>query len=192
MKPVRSAALVAAVAAIVLAPTAAQAKSWSHDDTTGDVFSAPYNSESFTPAPDRVVGDVTGSTIRHKRHTIVMQLQYRDLEVGSEFDGHVFAVQTPTMRRVVTLVAASAFPNGRVRVTKPNNKAVTCRVPHKIDYTLNTATVVVPRSCLGNPRWVRVSMAGAEFTGFRASDTMWVDDALSSGTTGTFSPRIRR
>ena len=191
MKLVRSAVVAATVAAAVLAPTAAEARSWSHVDATGDVFTAPYNSTSFTPAPDRVVGDVVASSIRHKRRTVVMQLQYRDLELGSEINAHVFVVRTPTMRRIVTLVAASSFPNGRVRVTKPNKKKVTCRVPHRIDYTLNTATVVVPRSCLGNPRWVKVGMGGASFTGFQSTDTMWFDDALSSGTSGLFSPAVR-
>jgi hypothetical protein len=192
VKLVRSVVLVATVAAAVLAPTAAEARSWSHVDASGDVYSGTYGSDSFAAAPDRSVGDVIGSTVRHKRRAIVMQLRYVDLEPGSEVNGHVFLVQTPTMRRVVTLVATSSFPNGRVRVTKPNDKAVKCRVPHKIDYTQNTATVVVPRSCLGRPRWIKVGMVGASFTGFHTGDPMWVDDALSSGTNGVFSPRIYR
>ena len=192
MKLIRSAALVAATVAAVLAPSAAQAKSWSHADATGDVFSAPYKSNAFTPAPDRVVGDVIGSSIRHKRRAVVMQLQYRDLELGSEINGHIFVIKTPSMRRVVTLAAASAFPNGRVEVQKPNGKKVSCRVPHRIDYTANTATVVVPRSCLGNPKWVKVAMAGASFTGFTSTSTMWIDDALSTGTSTVYSPRVYR
>ena len=192
MKLVRSAVLAATVVAAVAAPTAAEAKTYRHVDATGDVFSAPYKSNAFTPAPDRVVGDVIGSTVTHKRHTLVMQLRYRDLELGSEINGHVFVVRTPTMRRIVTLVAANAFPNGGVRVTKPNDAVVTCRVPHRIDYTANTATVVVPRSCLGNPKWVKVAMAGASFTGFTSTSTMWIDDALSSGTHTVFSPRVYR
>ena len=192
MKPIRSAALVAATVVAVLAPSAAQAKSWSHADATGDVFSAPYKSNAFTPAPDRVVGDVIGSSIRHKRSAVVMQLQYRDLELGSEINGHIFLVKTPTMRRLVTLAAASAFPNGRIEVRKPSGKKVSCRVPHRIDYTANTATVVVPRSCLGKPKWVKVAMAGASFTGFTSTSTMWIDDALSTGTSTVYSPRVYR
>ena len=53
---------------------------------------------------------------------------------------------TPSMRRVVTLVGNAVFPSGRVRMTKPNRprKAISCRIPHRIDYTAKTATVAVP------------------------------------------------
>jgi hypothetical protein len=192
VKPVRSAVLGATVAAAVLAPTAAQAKSYTHVDGSGDVFSAPYKSTAFTAAPDRQVGDVIGSTIRHKSRAIVMQLRYVDLQADSEYNAHLFVIRTPSMRRLVTLVGTAAFPNGRAQMTKPNGKKVTCHIAHRIDYTANTATVVVPRACVGKPRWVKVGMAGMSFTGFTASDTMWVDDALSAGSTGVFSPRVYR
>jgi hypothetical protein len=188
----RTLVAVAVGAVVPLIPMAAQANTYSHTDGTGDVYSTVSGSGSFTPAPDRTVGDVVGSTVKHKRHAVVLQLRYVDLEVGSEINAHYFAIRTNTMRRDVTLVAAGTFPNGRAEMTKPNRKRVTCRIPHKIDYTLNTATVVVPRSCLGNPRWVKVRMAGLSFTGLGPNDTTWVDDALSAGTSGAFSPRVFR
>lgn len=192
MKLARTILAVAVGALVPLVPTAAHANRYTHEDGTGDVFSAPYNSTAFTPAPDRAVGDVVSSSIQHKRRVVVMQLRYLDLEPSSEFNGHVFVIRTPTMRRIVALVATSAFPNGRAQMTKPNRKKVTCHIPHRIDYSLNTATVAVPRSCLGNPRWVRVGMAGTSFTGFTGADTMWFDDALGSGTQGIYSPRVFR
>lgn len=194
MKLTRSVALALTTAVAVLVPTAAQANSWNHADGTGDVYTAPYNTTALTPAPTRTVGDVVGSTIRHKRSAVVLQLRYLDLQPSSEFNSHVFVIRTPSMRRVVTLVGNSAFPGGRVRMTAPNRprKAIACRIAHRIDYTAKSATVVVPRSCLGKPRWVQVAMAGVSFTGFTGSDTMWVDDALSNGTSGIYSPRVFR
>jgi hypothetical protein len=192
VKLVRSAALVAATTVAVLAPSAAQAKSWSHADATGDVFSRTGNSGAFAPAPGRATGDVVSSTIRHKRNVVLIQLRYNDLEPNSEINGHFFAIKTSKMRRDVTLVAAGSFPSGQVQMTKPSGKKVRCHVGRRIDYTANTATVIVPRSCLGKPKWVKVGMAGLSFTGFGATDTQYVDDALSSGATGAYSPRVYR
>ena len=194
MKLIRSSALALATVVAVLVPTAAEATPWTHPAATGEVSTAPATSTAPTPAPTRTVGDVVGSTIRHKRRAVVLQLLYLDLQANSEFNTHVFVIRTPSMRRVVTLVGNATFPGGRVRMTKPTRpkKAIACRIAHRIDYTAKTATVVVPRSCLGKPRWVQVAMVGMSFTGFTSSDTMWIDDALSNGTSGIYSPRIFR
>lgn len=192
MKLVRSVVLGVTVAAAVLAPTAAEAKSYRHVDATGDMFSTTSSTKTFTPAPDRIVGDIVSTTIRHKSRNVVIQVQYRDLVANSEIDAHYFVIRTSKMRRDVSLVSAGSFPAGRVQMTKANGTKVSCHVGRRIDYSLNTATVVVPRSCLGRPRWVKVGMAAAELTGLGSTDPQYVDDAFSTGTAGRYSPRVYR
>lgn len=192
LKLLRSAVLMTAALAVPLVPTAAHADKYTHADGAGDVYSSVGQSGTYTPAPDRVIGDVLSSTIQHKRRNVVMRLQYRDLVNDSEYDAHVYLIHTSKMNRVVNLYASNLVPGGRAVMTKPNGKRVSCHIGRKIDYDLNTATVVVPRSCLGEPRWVKVAMGGVMFTGAGATDTTWLDDALSAGTSGVFSPRVRR
>lgn len=187
-------ALAVAVGALVpLVPAAAQADRYTHADASGDVYSTVGATGTFAPAPDRAVGDVISSTVKHKKRTVILQLAYRDLVNDAEYDAHVFFVRTSKMTRTVRLVASSADPGGRAIMYK-GKKKVSCHVRRHIDYTFNTATVVIPRSCLGKPRWVKAAMGGVMFTGGTATDTTWIDDALSTGTDGTavFGPRVFR
>jgi len=194
--PVKLTHLVLAVALgalVPLVPAAAQADRYTHADATADVYSTVGTTGTLTPAPDRSVGDVVSSTVKHKLRVVILQLVYRDLINDAEYDEHVFFVRTNKMTRTVRLFASSANPGGRAIMYK-GKKKVSCHVRRHIDYTLNTAAVVVPRSCLGKPRWVKVAMGGVMFTGGTATDTTWIDDALSTGTDGTavFGPRVFR
>jgi hypothetical protein len=194
MRFVRSAVLVAAATAVALAPTAAHANKYRHTDAVGDVYSVVGEAGPYTAAPDRVVGDVVSNTVIHKKRAVVLQLAYRDLVNDAEIDSHVFFIRTSKMTRTVRLYASDANPGGQAVFLKGNGKKVRCHVRRHIDYTYNTAQVVVPRSCLDNPRWVKVAMGGVMFTGTSATDTTWIDDAMSTGTDGTavFGPKVRR
>jgi hypothetical protein len=194
VKLVRSALLVAVALALPLVPSAAEANRYTHVDATGDVVQST-NGSGFTPASDRVVGDIAYTTITHKRRNVLMRIQYRDLVPDTEINGHLFTIKTPSMRRDVTLVATKGAYGGRAFMSKPSGKKVTCHVKRTIDYTINRATVKVPRSCLGNPRWVKVGMAGVFLTGLGSSDVQYIDDAQTAGTLGTgpkLSPKVKR
>jgi hypothetical protein len=78
-------------------------------------------------------------------------------------------------------------------MTNSKDKKVSCHVTRKVDYTANTATVWVPRSCLGRPRWVKVGMAVASSASPEFSPAH-VDDARANGDFAdpTWSPRVYR
>jgi len=194
MKLLRSALVVTAAVVVPLLPTAAHADRYVHSDVAGDVASSVGSSTTFTPAPERVVGDVVSSMVNHKRRTVVLRLQYRDLANDSEYDEHVFFVHTSKMNRVVRLYASNAVPGGRAVMTKANGKKVACHVGRHIDYARNTATVIIPRSCLGQPRWVKAGLGGVMLAGLTQANTQWIDDALATGTNGsaTYSPKVFR
>jgi hypothetical protein len=194
MRLVRSAILAAAAATVVLAPTVADADTYRHTDAVGDVYANVGEADTYAPAPDRAIGDVVSNTIKHKKRAVLLQLAYRDLVNNGEIDTHVFFIRTSRMTRTVRLYASSSNPGGKAVMYKGKNNKVRCHVRRHIDYTLNTAKVVVPRSCLGNPRWVKVGMGSVMFSGTTPADTTWVDDALSTGTDGAavWSPKVRR
>ena len=194
MKFVRYAILLTTAVVVPLIPTAAQANRYSFGDAAADVISIAPAATTGTPTPDRVAGDVISSTVNHKRRAVVMRLQYRDLAAETEVEVHLFAIRTNQMKRYVTVYAAPASVQGKVLMTNPHQKKVRCRIAGGIDYTLNTVTVIVPRSCLGNPRWVRVGMAGI-VPGATETDPYFVDDARTTGTIGNdpaYGPKVRR
>jgi hypothetical protein len=194
MRLVRPVVLVVAAAAVALAPTAAHADRHTHPDPAGDVVSTAGEAGTTTPQPTRTNGDIVSSTVIHKGRRVVLQLQYVDLAPSPETHAHAFVLRTPSMRREIDLVATDSVWGGRVFMIKPGGTKVRCHVRKKLDYEANTATVAVPRSCLGNPRWVRVGMANVTFTGFDAADTQYIDDAQATGigTRPVLGPKVRR
>ena len=194
MRFVRSAILADAAAAVVLAPTVADADTFRHTDAVGDVYANVGEVDTYAPAPDRAIGDVVSNTIKHKKRAVLLRLGYRDLVNNGEINTHVFFIRTNKFVRTVRLYATSANPGGKAVMTKGHDKKVRCHVRRHIDYSLNTATVVVPRSCLDNPRWVKVGMGSVMFSGTTPADTTWIDDALTTGTNGSavWSPKVRR
>lgn len=190
MKLVRSALVVAAAMTVPLAPTAAHADKYVRADASGDVVS--FTKSADTPAPAQVNGDVVRSTVRHKAKRVVLTMRFNDLD-GSGYTVFAYSVRTSKMTRDVALVTFPGHHAGKVVMTTPKGKKVRCRLARSIDYTANTATVSIPRSCVGKPRWVKVGMAmvtspNPDFT------TGFADD---SGTTGDFSqpkwtPRVYR
>ena len=194
-KLVRSALVVSAATLIPLVPTAAHADRYTYSDHTGDVVSFTGDSDTPTPAPDRVIGDIAASAVAHRSSNVTLRMRYRDLARTDETAAHLFVIRTSKMTREVTVVAAQGFYGGRVIMTKLSGKTVSCRITRKIDYVANTVTVTVPRSCLGRPHWVKVGMASVVFTGMGSSDTQYVDDARTNGTLGStvrFGPRVYR
>ena len=192
MNFVRSALVAAAAASVVLLPTAAQADKLVQNDAVGDVVSVAGESETTTPLPDRAEGDIAWSKIRHRDRKVILTLRYRELNTGQEML-HYYAIRTSKMKRYVYLSAGTGHWGGRVQMRNGHDKKVSCRVTKKIDYIANTATVWVPRSCLGKPRWVKVAMAQASFDSANP-DTFVIDDARANGafSNPTWSPRVYR
>jgi len=191
MNLVRSAIVATAAAAVVLMPTAAHADKYVHTDASGDVVSFDPESEATTVVPDRAEGDVVRSVVRHRAHKIVLTLAYRELTAGPQVM-HYYGIRTSTMKRYVALRTSASHPGGRVALFDSHDKKVRCKVGGKVDYTANTATVSVPRSCLGNPRWVKVAMAQATFG--TATSPFYVDDSRATGNFNNpqFGPRVFR
>lgn len=195
MRFLRLVILVTTVAMVMLVPTAAQAKSYSHVDPTGDVVSFVGQSETPTPAPDRASGDIVGSSVKHKAKKVIVRVQYRDLVAGDDVTLHIFEFKTSAMRREVMFFAGSVFGSGgsKAKLTKPDGTKVPCKVARRIDYSLHTVTVKVPRSCLDRPKWVQVGMGTAVVTSFGgapADTTTFVDDAMTNGTIAGRGPRL--
>jgi hypothetical protein len=211
MKLTRPALVVAAAAAVLIAlpATAASAQTVLHLDQTHDVRSLDINSsgETFTRQPKISEGDVQAIAVNHARHNVTVTVKYRELSKTGTDGGHSFLFRTNTgERREVEIATGKGLWWGRTEMATPRGDAVHCSgMSHTIDYAKNKVILVVPRSCLGKPRWVQVAEAtfrmedtstGTTSGGTTSSDspTFYADDAFSSyvGNNLHWSPRVHR
>ena len=197
---VRTALVAAATAALTIVPlTAANAQTWRHTDTTGDVQSVVGDADP-TPAPDAVDPDATSVRVSHGPGKVTIRTQYQDLAKAS--DGfYAFFFQLRTNERVNRQLEVDAGPGmwrGQLSFGSPRKKLHCRGLARSIDYTANTVTVTVPRSCLSNPRWVQIGDAAVKVIGPDATDansgTLFADDAVSPnvGNNLAWSPSIHR
>jgi hypothetical protein len=191
----RTSTLALAAALTVMAPTAAEAATYHHTDSTHDVVMVPDEGSTTTPEPTRMSGDILGSTVIHGKNRVVMQMRYAQLVKTNDFVFHYFSVATNKNKvRNFLLFASPGKLEGRVSRETGKGKPFRCKGVHwSIRYASGTATVSVPRRCLGRPKWVRVSMAEVE-----SQDSKTYADDANSATLDTSSvgpvrgPRVYR
>ena len=94
---------------------------------------------------------------------------------------------------MVTVQAMPGKWKGMAELTKVSGKKVTCKgLRHSIDYDRATVVASIPRSCLGNPKWVKVGVQSGSTSDF---NTFYLDDALTNGTVGLnpkVGPKVKR
>ena len=194
MKFARTALVVLAGALVPLVPTAAHADRYVHTDATADVvsFSDP-SATTGTPVPERTEGDIAWTKTRHRSRMVIMTMRYQELTTVDE-KIHGYGIRTGQMKRFVYVYSGAGHWGGKAVMTTARGKTVKCRITRKVDYTANTATVWVPRSCLGKPRWVKTAMFDAAFESATSQGMTYIDDGhnASLGDHPAWTPRVYR
>lgn len=157
--------LLGSLVALLLAGTAAPALAGEVTvrDQTGDVSQGRVDMDGGYVYQSNIrEGDFISTTFRHGPRAVVVTSRFRDLSrVG---DVHLYFLRLQTGRKLyreVTVQAGSGAWRGVHVVTNRRGDRVRCAATHSIDYDRNVVTVRVPRSCLGDPRVVRGTAAGA-------------------------------
>jgi hypothetical protein len=176
----------------LLAPAAAQADSRTRSDRAGDVTSVPNHSdvEDRTAEPGRREGDLVSTTVRHRRHSVLVVARYRELSRGVRATSF-FVLRTDRHRtRQVAVFVSGDDPQGDAYFMSRGGSTLPCPgVRHAVDYATDVARVLVPRACLGRPRWVRAKVATETVTEAK----VYEDHAQGRGQKAwRFGPRVRR
>lgn len=125
-------------------------------DARRDVLSVAQRKgkDVFTPAPARHHGDITSFRVAHREATVVGRIKTRRRTRDDRFFGAV--LQLRTAQGTYTAVVF------RPRVGRPlemqfdgGGKQSCAGLRHRIHYSRETVTIAIPRTCLGNPAWVR-------------------------------------
>ncbi len=159
---------VAAAAAITSMGTgAAHAERLAFTDQRGDVWSVDLEALDedvrgprdipFEAARKVRNGDIVRTVVAHRRHRVVVKVDFEELRRAGEFRGDFLQFRTSEGRRLVMLYAGSGRWRGALAVVRPRSfSEVRCGATHEIDYRANTVQVSLPRACFGDPRWVRL------------------------------------
>jgi hypothetical protein len=193
----RLAVTVACALALTLAlPVAAHAGARTYRDGTGDVWALDTPEDGrHTRAAERRHGDIVRTAFLHQQRQVVIRTRFAEL--GRHAGRYVVAIRLRTDAHLVRWVRLHAGPGestwrGRTQTyQRDNGTPVDCATTHRVDYTGNTVVVRVPRTCLGEPRWVQGTMGMATFSRGGVFADNPVDDGPTAHLRG-YSPRIRR
>jgi hypothetical protein len=167
-------------------------------DPRGDVRKTAGGDGSLVAAPNRKHGDIRSTTFRHGAGGIWMRMRFTELgRIADLFNASVRLRTDTDVYRGVAVMAGSRrfFGESRWRggalVERRDGRPVdSCAATHRINYDTNVIVLRVPRTCLGDPRWVR---ANAGFSSFRYGKNAmsFIDGGNDSpqGVTG-WSPRL--
>lgn len=172
---------------------AAEAAQWSHRDKTGDVVASrlgPSGPEFWKVPGDRVT-DIVRAVVRHDDTDVTVTVQVRDLRRRDSVtrlelvtpDGEFWATYLYS-RDGIELTFASTDPDGAQSCDGQDAQFRPGR---------DLITMVVPRSCLGDPAWIRTN---AELETWRGEGRDSVDRSdqllgrVAAVTTPRLSPRI--
>lgn len=180
----------------------AHAAKYVHDDAAADqtrtTCTDPANPATCTDAVDPAVanGDITRVAVRHAARKVFVNTTYTDVSTSADESMQLVQVVTNSgMRRLAAIYTPANSEDASVVLIRPNGKLVRCRNMGAVrDTTANVMQVVIPRSCLGSPRWVKVGVGHAAAPDFDGEVGVG-DDALVSGALSddiALSPRIRR
>ncbi len=174
----------------------ASAQVLNHADQRGDVKAYDLDTDQPVAQSGTITnGDILRTTLGHGDRRISVRVKFADLRRAGDFRGDLLRVVTNEgVRRDVMISAAPGMWAGQAQMTRPNGNAVRCNIAHKIDYDNNVVTLSFPRSCVSDPRWVRLGSAAVWMSG--QMHTYWADDALMDGGINPdnvrLSPRLRR
>ncbi|MCW2852601.1 MAG: hypothetical protein JWM84_2265 [Nocardioides sp.] len=152
-----------------------------HRDARRDAIRFDTESEKQTPAPRNRTADVTTTVVDHQTDRLVLHTRVRQLS-RSGYRLMIGEILTSDGRRLDLIVDYSKRPiDGRISLTRSASGAeVACPdATWAIKRSAKRVTATIPRSCLGEPTWVRVGLGMVAAP--RNLRTSLGDDARLSG-----------
>ena len=171
----------------------AHADRWTYDDAAGDVTHQVETPTSLSveTVPERTNGDITQVVVDHRRTKVVIEVRTMAPITGP----FVAGIGLRSRGHRVALMWMRMPGMNSTDVMDFNDEDFRCRgLKRKLTAGKTSIRFAVPRSCLGNPRWVRVGATLSTLSMFTADS--YDDDGLQAGMTLTGpngkSPKIRR
>jgi hypothetical protein len=178
-----------ATVATLAMPVAAQGATLNLVDARGDVY-RDVAKGAPKPAPGERSADIVRTKIVHAQRAVVVRTQLVRLNREGTALGMSMRVRTNEgLYREVDVFALRPRWRGGVDVMKRNGSSAECTTAHRFNYARDYIAVRIPRSCLGDPRWVQATVMS-----FSAARQRFLLDNPHNDTArlNVWSSRIRR
>lgn len=169
------------VAAALLAAPGAVARSYQPStvvlrDGPGDVWRFDPQTEQSTRLKSFPLADVTQAAVTHGRDALMMRMRFVDIRrVGTQL--YWTEIRTPAYHFQAVVTSKPGNRQGS-RYFQGDDGSKSCQgFTRRIDYRNNTVDLRVPRSCLHNPRWVRVGIYNEVY--FKQSGPNYFDNPFN-------------
>lgn len=164
------------IAAAVLLPMApVHADTIRHRDAQRDMSRRLYDTASR--APSAAVGDIMRVSIKHTATRVKVAARFREIKRSGTFN---FGVLMQTSEAPV--VEAILTGSGGADLTNISGLIMPCAdLRQKRNFARDTMMLSIPRSCLGNPLWVKVNPYGRRYVLSGPNKGIYTDLALRNG-----------
>ena len=153
----------------------------------------------YAPRPDQANGDILRLRVRHMARQIRVRVVLADLEQAPDTQIQLFVPfwTNEGVYRSVGIIAKPGDWRGMANMYTQRGYYARCEVRHVFDYATNVMAFNFRRTCLSNPRWIRVEVR----TDTSVPDQWGMgwppiveDEAMRTGVevVSPRSPRIRR
>ena len=191
------------VLAASLLPAAAHAEELVTEDAVADVVTVGPTEEgegdlaNLVPTPDNLTVDVVRTVVDHGARRLRVRVDLRELGRERQYFA-VLRVRTPAGTFEVETQHLGRRPEADLT---RRGRSVECpRLRAVSDRASSRATVTVPTSCLGDPRWVQVGVGVAVLTTATTAEgaeevVILADDAHRAGDVRdqiAWGPKVRR
>lgn len=151
-------------------------------DQVDDVWLWNPVSSEYDPVDSWPTADVKKGVGTHWSDSVEATMKFVDLKKAHHQEFAV-KIKTPELTRVGWVVVKPGKWQGFHVMEKATGKAVSAKgMTHKVSYKRNTVQMVIPRSLLSNPKWVKVAMLNLMFT--IPEDAEFVDNPQTTGPMG--------
>lgn len=213
-------ALALAATALLLGSTitGASAETWRATDAAGDVSASTYDPEpppcgTSTEADqaDDATTDIVGLDAHHRKESVELTARFRDL---TSWRNQVVSFAVKTDRRTLAFAMRRDQDSGKVSVDMLRYPSSLAPLPTdgecssfsilsivgscaglvaRMAVGRDVASVAIPRTCLDDPRWIRVGVRSYRFVGESArNDVLIPPGADAFDFPGPFGPKLRR
>lgn len=147
---------VIALVAVPALAAPAHAALWSKADPTGDVFSEA----TFAAEPGIAEGDIVRGNIRHQDRRVLYRIRMRQVTAALPRTNLIRITTDEGLVRGVRMISDAGVmqPDLLALVNRDGDQVRCPGLWAGNDPNLDVVTVIVPRSCLGYPRWVRTGV----------------------------------
>ena len=158
-------------------------------DPAGDVVVSGLGDdrETVASAPQNTEADILTTTVEHRTDEVGFVVALRDLRQGQYLDLTANVTTDSTGSRLPTQVTSLTYDGAStIDVYRADGSSRCPAADVAVDHDADTVTMSVPRTCLGDPRWIEATVVAAtirydETPAGPHGDAVWEDDAYGTG-----------